>query len=260
MGRTAGLEIYKDYQIEVSMGGSGEETATVIPLPAKPSYGFEILRGKGVAEAERAIDSDYVVIIASAKPPRRGFFLSGRAGGMTHDLAEAERLPLREAIGLAYGATAKPAPGARWEIIGYMEAGPGAQRWLDGKFPLPRKKLSGEERLAVYAKFGGRCAYCGRPITIKEMQADHFLPHVGAGGGDEMSNLVPACRDCNRLKSNLAIEGFRAAVAKAGSGNGSQLGIRIARAYGLDKSPDEQIVFFFEAHLSDVIDLGQATK
>lgn len=29
-------------------------------------------------------------------------------------------------------------------------------------------------REAVYAKYNGRCAYCGRRIDIKDMQVDHF--------------------------------------------------------------------------------------
>ena len=37
-----------------------------------------------------------------------------------------------------------------------------------------RKKLTAAERQQIYKKFGGRCAYCGCEITIKEMQADQI--------------------------------------------------------------------------------------
>ena len=30
-------------------------------------------------------------------------------------------------------------------------------------------------REAVYKKYGGRCAYCGRAIAYKDMQVDHFF-------------------------------------------------------------------------------------
>lgn len=57
-----------------------------------------------------------------------------------------------------------------------------------------------------------RCAHCGkwcgRPgsdnISIKEsdrMEVDHIRPW-SMGGSDEMYNLQPLCRPCNRSKSN----------------------------------------------------------
>lgn len=46
--------------------------------------------------------------------------------------------------------------------------------------------------------FGG-CAYCGSNRDPIEM--DHFLP-IDLGGADAPGNIVPACRKCNRLKSN----------------------------------------------------------
>jgi len=36
------------------------------------------------------------------------------------------------------------------------------------------KKINRE---LVHSKFGGRCAYCGVEITIKQMQVDHIVPH-----------------------------------------------------------------------------------
>lgn len=44
---------------------------------------------------------------------------------------------------------------------------------------------------------GPLCFYCERaPATT----ADHVIP-VKHGGSDELDNLVPACRTCNRAKS-----------------------------------------------------------
>nr|UVY57535.1 MAG: ICEA Protein [Bacteriophage sp.] len=36
--------------------------------------------------------------------------------------------------------------------------------------------FSKKKREAVYAKYDGHCAYCGRAIDIKDMQVDHFKP------------------------------------------------------------------------------------
>lgn len=60
-----------------------------------------------------------------------------------------------------------------------------------------RKQLSKEDREKVFNKYGGRCAYCGCKLkSIKDMQVDHFIPFRNGGAG-EMSNYMPACRQCN---------------------------------------------------------------
>ena len=71
-----------------------------------------------------------------------------------------------------------------------------------------RRKLTAAERQQIYEKFGGRCAYCGCEITIKDMQADHVVP-LHLGGEDDISNLYPACRACNHYKSTYTVERFR---------------------------------------------------
>ena len=68
-----------------------------------------------------------------------------------------------------------------------------------------RRKLTAAERQQIYEKFGGRCAYCGCEITIKDMQADHVVP-LHLGGEDDISNLYPACRACNHYKSTYTVE------------------------------------------------------
>lgn len=35
--------------------------------------------------------------------------------------------------------------------------------------------FSKKKREAIYAKYDGHCAYCGRSIDIRDMQVDHFL-------------------------------------------------------------------------------------
>lgn len=44
------------------------------------------------------------------------------------------------------------------------------------------------------------CVYCNRPITDhRKLHLDHFLP-LKHGGTNNIENIVPACRYCNRSK------------------------------------------------------------
>lgn len=75
-----------------------------------------------------------------------------------------------------------------------------------------RKSFTPKQRHEVYAKTQGRCAYCGEPITLKQMQVDHIIA-VGHAHTtkilNELENLFPACRPCNYIKSTMSIEEFR---------------------------------------------------
>lgn len=50
-----------------------------------------------------------------------------------------------------------------------------------------------EQRLSEY---DGRCAYCG---STERIEADHRIP-LCRGGSNDISNILPACRHCNRRK------------------------------------------------------------
>lgn len=71
-----------------------------------------------------------------------------------------------------------------------------------------RKRLSRATRERIYAMYGGRCAYCGKKITYKEMQVDH-VQALHIGGANEAKNYRPACRMCNHYKSTMDVETFR---------------------------------------------------
>ena len=84
-----------------------------------------------------------------------------------------------------------------------------------------RKPINKKTRESVYALCGGHCAYCGKEITIKEMQVDHYLSHDygdiyanGKGEIDSEDNYLPACRSCNYRKSSGHLEFFRASVSR----------------------------------------------
>lgn len=65
---------------------------------------------------------------------------------------------------------------------------------------------------------GGRCFYCRCEITHyakrhNSLDMDHVIP-LSRGGLDCESNLVAACRTCNRGKGGMTGDEFRAAIAK----------------------------------------------
>lgn len=72
------------------------------------------------------------------------------------------------------------------------------------------------ERERIYEKYVGHCAYCGRKITIKEMQIDHYYPKSLEGYAktyfidvDSFQNKMPSCRRCNHYKRAELPENFR---------------------------------------------------
>ncbi len=62
--------------------------------------------------------------------------------------------------------------------------------------------------MAIHAKCGGRCAYCGCRMEFPGMQCDH-LDSLHNHGEDGIGNLLPSCRDCNHFKGACSLEGFR---------------------------------------------------
>ena len=117
--------------------------------------------------------------------------------------------------------------------------------------PPPRKSISKKERDDVYAKFDGRCAYCGKPIEYKEMQVDHIKAHMNRGGKDEVDNYFPACPVCNRVKCDSTLEGFKKRIKRCGEIHRARKtpimadSDKIAIAYGLTEE-DHEIKFYFE--------------
>lgn len=76
-------------------------------------------------------------------------------------------------------------------------------------------------RNLIHQKFNGHCAYCGKEITIKQMQVDHIVPLYRNStaselkswnivrGEDSEENYNPACARCNKWKSTFTVEQFR---------------------------------------------------
>jgi hypothetical protein len=60
-------------------------------------------------------------------------------------------------------------------------------------------------RFDVFRRDLFTCQYCGRTPPAVVLEIDHFVPS-SAGGSDEADNLLTACFDCNRGKSNTDLK------------------------------------------------------
>jgi 5-methylcytosine-specific restriction endonuclease McrA len=61
-----------------------------------------------------------------------------------------------------------------------------------------------EKRLAIYIRDSFRCLYCGsdlRHAAPADITLDHLLPK-SAGGANDATNLVTACRSCNSSRQD----------------------------------------------------------
>jgi 5-methylcytosine-specific restriction endonuclease McrA len=52
------------------------------------------------------------------------------------------------------------------------------------------------------------CGYCGSIVSKKKMTVDHIIPK-SKGGTNEIDNLMPCCRECNRDKAVMSLSEFR---------------------------------------------------
>lgn len=68
-----------------------------------------------------------------------------------------------------------------------------------------RSPLSKRTRFEVFKRDLFTCQYCGAHPPAVVLECDHIIP-VAEGGGNDDSNLVTSCFDCNRGKSSVPLE------------------------------------------------------
>jgi len=73
------------------------------------------------------------------------------------------------------------------------------ERLVPGTLVGGTPKMSAKLRFSVLRRDGFTCQYCGKSAPNVLLEVDHIKPR-SAGGGNEDTNLVTSCRDCNRGK------------------------------------------------------------
>lgn len=115
--------------------------------------------------------------------------------------------------------------------------------------------ISKKTRVAVYKKFDGHCAYCGRHIAYNDMQVDHFMPFRAWGiedaGTDDISNLMPSCRMCNHYKRAHSIETFRRYIQEIPKKLHENYIYKVGLVYGNVVENEHPVVFYFEKEGED---------
>lgn len=111
-------------------------------------------------------------------------------------------------------------------------------------------------RKIVYNKYNGHCAYCGYEIGISDMQVDHIYPQSRVRreknidfNVHHIDNLNPACRVCNKWKSDFSVEQFRIEIMmQLDRIKRDSAGVRMCLKYGLISFTPREIKFYFEIH------------
>lgn len=67
-----------------------------------------------------------------------------------------------------------------------------------------RVGLSKRTRFEVFKRDGFICQYCGKHPPEVTLEVDHIVPVV-EGGGNDQTNLVTSCCDCNRGKAGVSL-------------------------------------------------------
>ena len=107
-----------------------------------------------------------------------------------------------------------------------------------------------EQRLAVYNKYDGHCAYCGEAIKLTGFEVDHLTPILRGYKDrdvDTFENMMPACRACNRGKGGYKLENWRMILEnKITELNRDVTVYKTAKRFGLVKETGVRVQFYFE--------------
>lgn len=76
---------------------------------------------------------------------------------------------------------------------------------------MSRKALGKKIRFEVFKRDAFTCQYCGSKPPSVVLEVDHIHP-VAAGGKDAVDNLITACFDCNRGKSDVLLSSIPASL------------------------------------------------
>lgn len=74
-----------------------------------------------------------------------------------------------------------------------------------------RKSISKKVRFEVFKRDLFKCQYCGSEPPSVRLELDHIQP-ASKGGENDLDNLITACFDCNRGKSNNLLSSIPASL------------------------------------------------
>lgn len=109
-----------------------------------------------------------------------------------------------------------------------------------------------EIRQQVHNKFNGHCAYCGKEISIKEMQVDHIEPLRNWDKSktkeelNSLKNFNPSCRRCNHYKRADSLETFRTMLKTLHERTQDIYINKVAEDYGIIEVKPWDGIFYFE--------------
>lgn len=95
----------------------------------------------------------------------------------------------------------------------YLAANPGVRRAKEQAYRARKAaaagSFTGAEWLALVARCGNVCAYCGAGGPL---EPDHRVP-LSREGTNFIDNILPACRSCNGMKHTMTEDEFRTRLA-----------------------------------------------
>lgn len=107
-------------------------------------------------------------------------------------------------------------------------------------------------RLLVFNKYNGHCAYCGIELDLCNMQIDHITPKASMQCSETIENYNPSCPICNNWKHRDSIESFRRSIAQQiRKCRDYSRNFRMAERYGLVHEIEKPIIFYFETYKNE---------
>jgi hypothetical protein len=116
------------------------------------------------------------------------------------------------------------------------------------------RSISKKTRQAVYGKYDGHCAYCGKVIEYKDFQLDHLIPRQRERfkrySEEEIEcfeNYMPSCRRCNHYKRAHTLEYFRQMIEEIPKKLYRDSYIyKVGLDYSLVAAHEHKVTFYFE--------------
>jgi hypothetical protein len=78
---------------------------------------------------------------------------------------------------------------------------------------MSRIGISKKIRFEIFKRDGFKCQYCNASPPNVTLEVDHIVP-ISKGGTNQEENLITACFDCNRGKSNRELNSINESLSE----------------------------------------------